>query len=164
MTEKEYCELAELLYPNVVDTAFYFDKYKPRNIQGEVTRIAPSPTGYLHIGQLYQGVVHRMLADKTNGIFYCRLEDTDGKREVQNAGQIAYDMLCRFGLKPDEGYRGDNLNELGDYGPYVQSQRVEIYRSFAHELVKQGRAFPCFCAVSCGKEEILKRREEELEN
>jgi len=163
MTEKEYAELAELLYPQVVDTAFYLNRYKPRNVQGEVTRIAPSPTGYLHIGQLYQGVVHRMLADKTNGIFYCRLEDTDGKREVKNAGQIAYDMLCAYNLKPDEGYRGDNLEEIGDYGPYVQSKRVEIYRSFAHDLVKRGRAFPCFCEVTAGKEEILKRREEELE-
>lgn len=164
MTEKEYFELAELLYPNCLDTAFYFDKYKSRKTAGEVTRIAPSPTGYLHIGQLYQGVVHRMLADKTDGIFYCRLEDTDGKREVKNAGQIAYDMLCSFGLKPDEGYRGDNLDELGEYGPYVQSQRVEIYRAFAHELVKRGKAFPCFCEMASGKEEILKRREEELEN
>ena len=164
MTEKEYLELAELLYPNVLDTAFYFNKYKTRNVQGEVTRIAPSPTGYLHIGQLYQGVVHRMFANKTEGIFYCRLEDTDGKREVQNAGQIAYDMLCRFGLKPDEGYRGDNLDEIGNYGPYVQSKRVDIYRAFAHELVKRGKAFPCFCEMASGKEEILKRREEELEN
>ena len=163
MTEKEYLELADLLYPNVLDTAFYLNKCKPRNVVGEVTRIAPSPTGYLHIGQLYQGVVHRMLANKTNGIFYCRLEDTDGKREVQNAGQIAYDMLCRFGLKPDEGYRGDNLEEIGDYGPYVQSKRVEIYCAFAHELVKRGKAFPCFCEMASGKEEILKRREEELE-
>ena len=73
-------------------------------------------------------------------------------------------MLCRFGLKPDEGYRGDNLEEIGDYGPYIQSKRVEIYRAFAHDLVKRGRAFPCFCEVTSGKEEILKRREEELEN
>ena len=163
MTEKYYSELAELLYPNCLDTAIYFNKYKARRCQGEVTRIAPSPTGYLHIGQLYQAVVHRMLADKTNGLFYCRLEDTDGKREVQNAGQIAYDMLVRFGLKPDEGYRGDSLEEIGEYGPYVQSKRVEIYRAFAHELVKRGRAFPCFCEMASGKEEILKRREEELE-
>lgn len=163
MTEKEYLELAELLYPQAVDTAFYFEKYKSREVKGEVTRIAPSPTGYLHIGQLYQAVIHRMLADKTDGVFYCRLEDTDGKREVQNAGQIAYDMLCRFGLKPDEGYRGDKLEELGEYGPYVQSKRVGIYRSFAHELVKKGRAFPCFCEMANGKEEIIKRREEELE-
>ena len=163
MTQKEYSELADLLYPNCSDTASFFNRYKPRQVKGEVTRIAPSPTGYLHIGQLYQAVVHRCLADKTNGIFYCRLEDTDGKREVENAGQIAYDMLCGFGLKPDEGYRGENLEELGDYGPYVQSKRVEIYRAFAHELVKRGGAFPCFCEMASGKEEILKRREEELE-
>lgn len=163
MTQKEFAELANLLYPNVLDTAFYFNRYKDRNIVGEVTRIAPSPTGYLHIGQLYQAVVHRSLADKTNGLFYCRLEDTDNKREVENAGQIAYDMLVRFGLKPDEGYRGDNLAEIGDYGPYKQTDRKEIYRSFAHELVKRGRAFPCFCEMAANKEEILKRREEELE-
>ena len=162
MTEKEYLELADLLYPNTLDTSFYFNKYKPREIKGEVTRIAPSPTGYLHIGQLYQAVVHRMLADKTNGIFYCRLEDTDWKREVANAGEIAYEMLNRFGLTPDEGYRGMH-GEIGHYGPYIQSERVDIYNAFAHELVKRGRAFPCFCEVASGKEEILKRREEELE-
>ena len=162
MTEKEYSELADLLYPQVVDTSFYFDKYKPRNVEGEVTRIAPSPTGYLHIGQLYQAVVHRMVANKTNGLFYCRLEDTDGKREVENAGEIAYDMLVKFGLKPDEGYCG-KYGEVGEYGPYVQSKRLEIYHAFAHELVKKGRAFPCFCEMAKDKEEILRRREEELE-
>jgi len=162
MTEKENLELADLLYPQAVDTAFYFEKYKLRNIEGEVTRIAPSPTGYLHIGQLYQAVVHRMLANKTNGLFYCRLEDTDGKREVENAGEIAYDMLVKFGLKPDEGYCG-KFGEIGDYGPYIQSKRLEIYHAFAYELVKKGRAFPCFCEMAKDKEEILKRREEELE-
>lgn len=162
MTENECLELANLLYPHAVDTAFYFEKYKNRNIEGEVTRIAPSPTGYLHIGQLYQAVVHRMLANKTNGLFYCRLEDTDGKREVENAGEIAYDMLVRFGLKPDEGYCG-KFGEIGEYGPYIQSKRLEIYHAFAHDLVKKGRAFPCFCEMAKDKEEILRRREEELE-
>lgn len=162
MTIQEQNKLADILYPNTRDIDFYLNKYQHRNVKGEVTRIAPSPTGYLHIGQLYQGVVHRMLADKTEGIFYCRLEDTDGKREVKNAGQIAYDMLCRYGLKPDEGYRGDDMTELGEYGPYVQSKRVEIYNAFAHALVKNGKAFPCFCEKASGKQEILKRREEEL--
>ena len=164
MTQKEYAELADLLYPNVLDTSFYFNKYEPRNTQGEITRVAPSPTGYLHIGTLYQALIHRMLANKTNGVFVFRLEDTDGKREIQGAGQIAYDGFVNFGLTPDEGYRGDNLEEIGNYGPYVQSKRLEIYRSFAHEIVKLGRAFPCFCEATAGKEEILKRREEELEN
>lgn len=162
MTEKEYLELADLLYPHAVDISFYLNKYKARNVQGEVTRIAPSPTGYLHIGQLYQAVVHRMLANKTNGIFYCRLEDTDSKREVENAGEIAYNMLVKFNLKPDEGYCGE-FGEIGEYGPYIQSKRLEIYHSFAHELVKIGKAFPCFCEMAKDKEEILKRREEELE-
>lgn len=163
MTQQEYLELADLLYPNVKDTSFYLNKYKPRDCAGEVTRLAPSPTGYLHIGQLYQAVIHSSLARATNGIFYLRLEDTDNKREVENAGQIAYDMLNRFGVFADEGYRGDNLPETGDYGPYVQSKRLEIYRSFAHELVKNGGAFPCFCGALADKAEILKKRAEELE-
>ncbi len=162
MTNREYIELANLLYPNVRDITFYLDKYQPREVKGEVTRIAPSPTGYLHIGQLYQAVVHRILANKTDGLFYCRLEDTDGKREVDKAGEIAYDMLVRFGLKPDEGYAG-KYGEIGDYGPYIQSKRLEIYEAFAHELVEHGRAFPCFCEMARDKDEILKRREEELE-
>lgn len=162
MLEKECLELADLLYPNVQDISVYLNKYKPRNASGEVTRIAPSPTGYLHIGQLYQAVVHRMLANKTGGIFYCRLEDTDSKREVDKAGEIAYNMLVKFNLKPDEGYCGE-YGEIGEYGPYIQSKRLEIYHSFAHELVKRGKAFPCFCEMAKDKAEILKRREEELE-
>ena len=161
MTEKECTELADLLYPNVKDVSYYFEKYKDRNVLGEVTRLGPSPTGYLHIGHLMQALIHRMLANVTNGIFYLRLEDTDGKREIKNAGEVAYDMLVRFGLTPDEGYRG-SLEEVGDYGPYVQSKRLDIYHAFAHELVRLGRAFPCFCASTAGKEEIIKKREKEL--
>lgn len=161
MNSKECEELANLLYPDALDTSVFLEKYPARKVAGEVTRIAPSPTGYLHIGQLYQAVVHRMLANKTGGVFYCRLEDTDNKREVENAGEIAYDMLCRFGLKPDEGYRGDK-REIGDYGPYIQSERTQIYNAFAKELVRRGKAFPCFCNMLENKAEILKRREEEL--
>ena len=106
MTEKECTELADLLYPNVKDVSYYFEKYKDRNVLGEVTRLGPSPTGYLHIVHLMQALIHRMLANVTNGIFYLRLEDTDEKREIKNAGEVAYDMLVRFGLTPDEGYRG----------------------------------------------------------
>ena len=102
-----------------------------------------------------------MLANETNGIFYLRLEDTDSKREVDYAGEIAYDMLTRLGLTPDEGYAGANP-EIGDYGPYKQSDRNEIYHAFAHELVKRGRAFPCFCKDSENLEEIKRKREEEL--
>lgn len=164
MTEKEFSELADLLYPNTLDISFYLDKYKPRQTSGEITRVAPSPTGYLHIGSLYQGLVDKMLADKTGGSFILRLEDTDGKREIKGAGQIAYEGFVNFNLTPNEGYRGDNLDEIGDYGPYIQSKRTEIYHAFAHEIVRLGRAFPCFCEKTNGKEEILKRREEELEH
>ena len=161
MTEKEYIELANLLYPDTQDISFYLNKYPNRNVSGEVTRLGPSPTGYLHIGQVYQSIVHRMLANETNGIFYLRLEDTDSKREVDYAGEIAYDMLTRLGLTPDEGYAGANP-EIGNYGPYKQSDRIEIYHAFAHELVKRGRAFPCFCKDSENLEEIKRKREEEL--
>ena len=128
MTEKEFSELADLLYPNTLDTSFYFDKYQPRKTKGEITRVAPSPTGYLHIGTLYQGLVDKMMADKSEGSFILRLEDTDGKREIKGAGQIAYEGFVNFKLTPDEGYRGDNLDEIGDYGPYVQSKRIDIYQ------------------------------------
>lgn len=161
MTKQEFEKLAEMLYPNAKDVAFYLKKYPPRKTAGAVTRVAPSPTGYLHIGQLYQSLIHRLYANKTGGIFYMRLEDTDTKREVQNAGEIAFNMLARFGLTPDEGYRGEH-NEIGAYGPYKQSQRIEIYNAFAKQLVKDGRAFPCFCQMAENKEEILKKREEEL--
>ena len=162
MTREEYIELADLLYPNAKDITFYFEKYPNRKVSGEVTRLGPSPTGYLHIGQLYQSLIHFLLAKHTGGIFYIRLEDTDFKREVDKAGEIAYEMLLRFGLVADEGYRGEE-SEIGDYGPYKQSDRIEIYHSFAHELVRRGRAFPCFCPPAKDKDEILKRRDEELE-
>ncbi len=161
MTQSELDELANLLYPNAKDSSYYLKKYKKRAVKGEVTRIAPSPTGYLHIGQLYQALVHRLLANTTDGVFYMRLEDTDNKREVDKAGEIAYDMLVRFGLTPDEGYRGAQP-EIGEYGPYVQSKRLEIYYAFAKDIVKSGNAFPCFCLATENKQEILQKREEEL--
>lgn len=162
MTENEFKELADLLYPNVRDIDYYINKYPPRQVIGEVTRLGPSPTGFLHIGQLYQSLAHRLLANRTNGIFYLRLEDTDSKREIDEAGAIAYEMLNYYGLTPDEGYRGKK-QEIGDYGPYEQSKRLEIYHAFAHYLVKRGRAFPCFCKPKKDKEEIQKSRDEELE-
>ena len=162
MTDKDYLALADLLYPNAKDVSYYVNKYKPRKVAGEVTRVAPSPTGYLHIGTIYQALCDKFIANKSNGVFYLRLEDTDSKREVEHAGDIAYNSLVRFNLKPDEGYRGDTLAPVGEYGPYVQSERIDIYHAFAHELVKRGRAFPCFCQGAEDLQEIKKRREEEL--
>ena len=163
MQKDEYEILANLLYPNVLDISFYFDKYKKRENKGQITRVAPSPTGYLHIGSVYQALANKLMADKTNGSFILRIEDTDQKRQVERASEIAYEMLVKFGLTPNEGFRADQ-EDLGDYGPYVQSKRLPIYHSFAHHLVKRGRAFPCFCQNLNSKEEILKQREEELEN
>ena len=162
----DYKKLADLLYPNVTKTIDdYLKQYPKRRLNDgqEVARIAPSPTGYLHIGHVSSALLSRSLTNMTDGIFYFRLEDTDQKREIENAGDIAYDILCRFGLTPDEGYCGDDKPQKGEYGDYIQSRRLEIYDTFAKHIVSIGRAFPCFCDVASGKEEILKRREEELE-
>ncbi len=162
----DYKKLANLLYPNVEHDVDYYLKNTPkRNLSesAEVTRIAPSPTGFLHVGTVYGALIDYLTAKKSDGVFYMRLEDTDQKREIKDAGQIAYDMLCFYGISPDEGYRGDNNSELGDYGPYVQSKRLPIYHAFAKKLVELGRAFPCFCEKSETKQDILDRRNEQLE-
>ena len=124
-------KLANLLYPKIdKDIDYYLDFYKKRDLKdnAQVTRLAPSPTGYLHIGHLYSALISKRMAEQTDGIFYLRLEDTDNKRYIKGAGDIAYDMLCKFNVAPDEGYRGDSILEIGDYGPYVQSKRLEIYQ------------------------------------
>ena len=130
----DYNKLANLLYPNCKhDMSFYLAKYPKRNLPvgAEVTRLGPSPTGYLHIGHLYSAMISRITATNTNGVFYLRLEDTDQKRYIPGAGDVAYNMLCYYGVKPDEGYRGDNQPQIGEYGDYVQSHRLEIYEAFA---------------------------------
>ncbi len=162
----DYKKLAQMLFPNVdKDINYYLNKYKKRNLpQGaQVTRIAPSPTGFLHLGTAYGALIDYLTAKNTDGVFYMRLEDTDQKREIKGAGQIAYDMLCYYNITPDEGYCGDD-KQKGDYGDYVQSHRLPIYHAFAKHLVELGRAFPCFCEKSENKEDILARRSEQLEN
>ena len=162
----DYKKLADILYPNVTKTIDDYLKQYPKrklSVGQEVARIAPSPTGYLHIGHVSSALLSRSLTSLTDGIFYLRLEDTDQKREIENAGTIAYDILCRFGLTPDEGYCGDNKPQKGDYGDYIQSRRLEIYDTFAKHLVSIGRAFPCFCEKSEGKDDVLARRNEQLE-
>ncbi len=158
-------KLANLLYPNAKPIEYWLEKYPKRNLpQGaEVTRISPSPTGYLHIGHAYSALISKLTAMQTNGVFYFRLEDTDQKRLIDNAGDIAYNMLTHYNLKPDEGYRGDELPQIGEYGDYVQSKRLAIYQSFARYLVEKGRAFPCFCKKSEGMEDIEERRNKQLE-
>lgn len=158
--------IANLLFPNINKTPeYYINKYGKRKLPNgaEVTRIAPSPTGYFHIGSLYGAIIDKMTADKSKGVFYFRLEDTDQKREIENAGNIAIDALRYYEVAPQEGFMGDNVPEVGEYGPYVQSKRGEIYQAFAKHLVSIGRAYPCFCDKAEDKAEILERREKELE-
>lgn len=160
----DYIKLANLLFKDYdLTIKECFEAYPKRVLpsKAEVVRIAPSPTGYLHIGSVYGAFIDKLIAYHTNGIYYMRLEDTDSKREVKNAGDVAYDMLSLFGLKPDEGYCAGG-EEKGEYGPYTQSKRKEIYIAFAKYLVSIGRAYPCFCKGAENKEEILKRREQEL--
>lgn len=160
-------KLANLLYPKIdKDIDYYLEFYKKRDLKdnAQVTRLAPSPTGYLHIGHLYSALISKRMAEQTDGIFYLRLEDTDNKRYIKGAGDIAYNMLCKFNVAPDEGYRGDSILEIGDYGPYVQSKRLEIYHTFAKHLVAKGLAFPCFCGENESLDDILERRENQLEN
>ena len=161
----DFNKLADLLYPDVdKDINYYFSKYPSRPLlkDGVVTRFAPSPTGYLHIGGLFQCVLHEMLVKEPSSVFFLRLEDTDQKREIENAGELLYVALGEFGIVPTEGYRG-NSPERGIYGPYVQGKRLGIYKVFAKYLVSRGGAYPCFCSKLEDKEEIVAKREQEIE-
>ena len=145
MNENE--RMAELLLPNITKTPDYYEElYKPRNLPegARVTRVAPSPTGYLHLGTLFTALVNRITATSSGGIFYTRIEDTDKKREVEGGIDDIIGGLDRFGIKIDEGFiSGDK--QIGDYAPYKQSERAEIYQTYAKSLIKQGLAYPCFC-------------------
>ena len=162
----DYIKLANMLFPDV-DLTFdeCLNAYSKRvlSVNAEVTRIAPSPTGYLHIGHVYGAFIDKLLAYHSNGVYYMRLEDTDDKREIKDSADIAFNGLSTFGLKPDEGFMGMEKEELGAYGPYVQSKRKNIYKCFAKHLVSIGKAYPCFCGDRGGKESILKIRKEQLE-
>ncbi|MBE5738493.1 MAG: glutamate--tRNA ligase [Clostridiales bacterium] len=155
----DYKKLAEMLYPTTKDFKYYLEKYKAReNLRGEVTRYAPSPTGYMHIGNFFQMFISYNLAKNTNGIFIKRLEDTDQKREKEGAFEVIKEIMDKFGIFPDE-YQEKNGDTKGEYGPYIQTDRLEIYHAFAKYLVSIGRAFPCFCKAFEDKSEILKDRE-----
>ena len=139
-------DLANLIFPNAKEISYYEEKYPERNLpEGAiVTRYAPSPTGYMHIGGLYQGLISKKLAEQTQGVFFLRIEDTDQKREVENAITGIVDSFKDFGLDIDEGMLTET-EEKGIYGPYKQSLRKEIYQSYAKYLIEQGKAYPCFC-------------------
>ena len=142
----DYSELANLIFPNAKEIEYYEEKYPERNLPegAMVTRFAPSPTGFVHIGGLFGAIIDRKLAQQSNGVFILRIEDTDQKREIENGTVQIVNSLKDFGIEPDEGMIGET-EEKGIYGPYKQSQRKEIYEAYAKSLIKRGLAYPCFC-------------------
>ena len=149
----DYKDLANLIFPDAKEITYYEEKYPERNLKegAIVTRFAPSPTGFVHIGGLYQSVIARKLATQTKGVFFLRVEDTDQKREVENGITGIVQALNDFGIVPDEGMVSETEGK-GNYGPYRQSQRKEIYQSYAKYLISQGKAYPCFCTPEEGEE------------
>ena len=134
MTDKE---LAELMFPDVTHDVEYYEKlYPERNLpEGAiVSRFAPSPTGFVHMGSLRSAFIAQKLPKDTNGVFYLRIEDTDGARTVENGIQGIIDDLRNFDIQIDEGVISET-EEIGAYGPYIQSKRREIYRTYAKSLV-----------------------------
>ena len=144
MTNKE---LAELMFPNVKHGVDYYEAlYPERNLPegAVVSRFAPSPTGFVHMGSLLSAFIASKVPKETNGVFYLRIEDTDGKRSVENGVQGIIDDLNNFDIKIDEGVVSET-EQIGKYGPYIQSERKEIYDTYAKHLVEEGLAYPCFC-------------------
>lgn len=143
----KYEELANLIFPDVTETVEDLEKrYHERNLKEGacVTRFAPSPTGFLHTGALFTSLVNKKLAHQTGGVFFLRIEDTDRKREVKDSVNDLTTQMNKFNISPDEGVVNEG-KEIGEYGPYTQSKRAEIYRICAKHLLLKGLAYPCFC-------------------
>ncbi|MDP3015423.1 MAG: glutamate--tRNA ligase [bacterium] len=162
LEQKKNKQLAEHLFPEELpNIESVFERYPKRELPKDamVTRIAPSPTGFMHIGGIYMALISERFARQTNGVYYLRIEDTDKKREIEGARKIITESLHKFGLDPDEG---ENINgvERGIYGPYKQSERKGIYKSFIKHLIEIGRAYPCFCNEE--ELEVMRKMQEEL--
>ena len=155
----DYKDLADLIFPEAKPVSYYEEKYPERNLPegAVVTRFAPSPTGFVHIGGLYQSLIAKTMADKTRGVFFLRVEDTDQKREIENGVTDIVNSLKDFDMSPDEGMISDT-EEIGNYGPYKQSLRKDIYQAYAKYLIEQGKAYPCFC-TSEEVDEMRKKQE-----
>jgi len=150
--------LADLLFPQVTDTPESLEeKYPLRQVpEGAViTRMAPSPTGFVHLGNLVQGLTSERMAHQSGGVLFLRVEDTDAKREVPGAVEVLIDTLKHYGIAFDEGATKDA--DFGVYGPYRQRQRAAIYHVYAKKLVEEGMAYPCFCT----EEELAAMREKQ---
>ena len=160
----DYNYLAELLFPDVKETVDDIEQRFPeRNLPegAVVSRLAPSPTGFVHLGNIMQGLTSERLAHQSGGVLYLRVEDTDAKREVAGASEMLIEMLSHYGIIFDEGAALDENGKIcdkGAYGPYKQSKRAEIYHVYAKKLVREGKAYPCFCT-----EEELERFHAEQE-
>ena len=155
----EYKELADLIFPNAKPIEYYEKMYPERNLpEGAiVTRFAPSPTGFVHIGGLYQAICARLAATRTKGVFFLRIEDTDQKRTIENGVTGIINSLKDFEITPDEGMISED-KWIGNYGPYKQSMRKEIYESYAKYMIEKGRAYPCFCTPE--EDEELRKKQE----
>ncbi len=142
----DYQALAQLLFPHVTETPDQVEARFPKRELPEgavVTRMAPSPTGFVHLGNLVQGMISERMAHQSGGVLFLRVEDTDAKREVPGAVEVLIDSLKHYNILFDEGATHDGDN--GIYGPYRQRQRAAIYHVFAKRLVSEGKAYPCFC-------------------
>ncbi len=154
----DYNALSELLYPNITESIEEIEaRFPARDLPegAKVTRFAPSPTGFVHFGSLFPTMVGERLAHQSGGVFYLRIEDTDAKREVEGADKDIINSYASYGIFFDEGISLDG--EKGNYGPYRQSKRAEIYQTYAKKLVSEGKAYPCFCT----EEELTAIREEQ---
>ena len=157
----DYQALADLLFPNVTDTPESLEERFPlRNVPegAVVTRMAPSPTGFVHLGNLVQGLTSERMAHQSGGVLFLRVEDTDAKREVPGAVEVLIDTLKHYGIQFDEGATHDGDNGL--YGPYRQRQRAGIYHVYAKKLVSEGQTYPCFCT----EEQLSAMREQQEAN
>lgn len=157
----DYQALSELLFPDVTDTPEMLEaRFPQRNLPegAVVTRMAPSPTGFVHLGNLVQGLVSERMAHQSGGVLFLRVEDTDAKREVPGAVEVLINSLKHYDIHFDEGATMDGDN--GIYGPYRQRQRADIYHVYAKKLVSEGKAYPCFCT----EEELAAMREEQEAN
>ena len=157
----DYQALADLLFPDVHETPEDVEqRFPPRQLPegAVVTRMAPSPTGFVHLGNLVQGLTSERMAHQSSGVLFLRVEDTDAKREVPGAVEVLIKTLKHYGISFDEGatMEGDN----GIYGPYRQRQRADIYHVYAKKLVSEGKAYPCFCT----EEELTAMRETQEAN
>ena len=157
----DYQALAQLLFPAVTDTPESLEARFPLREVPEgavITRMAPSPTGFVHLGNLVQGLTSERMAHQSGGVLFLRVEDTDAKREVPGAVEVLIDTLKHYGIHFDEGATMDGDN--GIYGPYRQRQRAAIYHVYAKKLVSEGQAYPCFCT----EEELAAMREQQEAN